>query len=269
MVAALVLLLLVRAGRVAWRQRELTRAIWAAVGWRHLAGALGLLALVVAVATVLLVAVPVTGVGLGTLTGTEGNAVFSPLEEGLARAGPAPASGVDWLLLAGGTVFLGALALLLPWLAFVEEEVFRAGLEGASWARVAAVSLVFGLLHLVMLIPLAAALAIGVAGFVYTLIYRRAAAERRPIPAVARRAYRPTSRARAAVRAAGRPGRQGPDAAVPTALADDGAATDAARAAAAVDAQASGVFHATVWHTTVNTAIVVLVWLSVLATAIA
>ena len=247
LVAVLVLLLLLRAGRVAWRQRALLRAVWAAISWRHLLGSVGLLAVVVLTAGVLLATIPGMGLGLGSLLGTHGNAVFTPLEEGLALTGPAPVTGPDWPLLVGATLFLGLLTLLLPWLAFVEEELFRAGLEVASWPRVIVASTVFGLVHLVMLVPLAAALAIGVAGFGYAVIYRRAHAEVRPTPTVARAAYHPTRRA---------------DHAATRAVEDPWAAV------VWRDAQAAGVFHAAVWHTTVNTLIVVVVWLSIVAIAL-
>lgn len=247
-VAAAVLLLLSRAARVAWRQRALLRAVWAAVSWRHVVGSFGLLALVMTTAGVLLTTVPGMDLGLGRLLGTTGNAVFAPLEQGLALAGPAPVTGPDWLLLIGGTLFLAALTLLLPWLAFVEEELFRAGLETASWPKVVLASLGFGLLHLVMLVPLAAAVAIGVAGFGYALVYRRAHAGARPTPAVARRAYHPTRRALAVVQDPG----------------GDPLARLGRR-----DAQAAGVFHAAVWHTTVNTLVVLLVWSSLVVSALA
>lgn len=250
-VAAVILLLLVRAGRVAWRQRALLRAVWAAIGWRHVVGALGLLSVVLTTAGALLALVPGMDLGLGRLLGTTGNAVFAPLESGLALAGPAPAVGPDWVLLAGGTVFLALLTLLLPWLAYVEEELFRAGLETASWPKVVIASLGFGLLHLIMLVPLAAAVAIGVAGFGYAVVYRRAHAQEREVPAVARRSYHPTRRALAVVHAT--------EAAGATPGAGSGTR----------DAQAVGVFHAAVWHTTVNTLVVAAVWPSLVATALA
>lgn len=246
-VAVVVLLLLVRAGRVAWRQRVLMRAVWAAVSWRHLLGSFALLAAIVLTAGVLLATVPGMDLGLGRVLGTQGNLVFAPLEEGLAWSSAPPATGPDWVLLVGASLFLGPLALLLPWLAFVEEEVFRAGLELASWPRVVAASVGFGLLHLAMFVPLGAALAIGVAGFAYAVVYRRAHAQQRPVPGVARRTFRPPRRARAAMVTA----------------ADDPWAAIGWR-----EAQAAGVFHAAVWHTTVNTLVVVSVWLSVVAAAL-
>ncbi len=55
----------------------------------------------------------------------------------------------------------------------MEERTFREGLEDAGPLREAWTALRFGLIHLVMLIPIAAALAIAVAGFIYGRIYRR------------------------------------------------------------------------------------------------
>lgn len=241
-IALAVALLLVRAGRVAWRQRGLAVAVWRALTWRHLLGAVGMLALVVVTAGVLLDLVPGTRLGFGQLLGTAGNAVFAPLEEGLARAGPAPATGTDWWLVGGASLFLGGLLLVLPWLAFVEEELFRAGLERASWPRVVLASVTFGLAHLVMLVPLAAALAIGVAGFGYALAYRRAHRQLRPTPSVALRTYRPPRRAQRALAGQAGPGLR--------------------------EAQAAGVFHAAVWHTAVNSLIVATVWATIVVSAL-
>jgi hypothetical protein len=83
--------------------------------------------------------------------------------------------------------FLALLFALFPWLAYVEELTFRQGLELATPAREAWAALRFGLAHLFMLVPLAAALAIAVAGFaygrVYRSAYRRAATHLEPVQA--------------------------------------------------------------------------------------
>jgi hypothetical protein len=267
-IAVWILWTLIRVARVAWRQRALTVAIWRAIRFRHVAGAFGLLVVVGGVATALVTWIPGASFGVGHLVGLTGNAVFAPLEEGLARAGPPPTKGADWLLLVGATVFLGGLAVLLPWLAFVEEEVFRAGLEDAGFGRVAMASLVFGLAHLVMLVPIGAALAIGVAGYAYATLYRRtfhrAGGDRAAVaPDVAVRAYRPTRRARAAAARAR-------VAAVRAALLE-GRDRDGAEVLATLDRdpehrQAAAVFTAAVWHATFNTTLVVLLWV-VLASA--
>ena len=194
-IALVVLVMLVRAGRHAWRGREVARAVWSAIRPRHVAGSLALLVAVVGVAVLLVTVLPVTGLGLGSLAGLTGNAVFAPVEQVTAGSGglAGGASGESGRALATTAAvlgFLGLLLLLFPWLAYVEERAFRMGLEGADLPRQIWVALRFGLLHLVMLIPVAAALAIAVAGFVYGRIYRRAyrqAAAVEPSAVIARR----------------------------------------------------------------------------------
>jgi hypothetical protein len=268
-IAAWILWTLARVARVAWRQRALTLALWRAIRLRHLAGALALLVVVASVAAALVTWVPGAGLGLGHLVGLTGNAVFAPLEEGLARAGPPPAGGPDWLLLVGATGFLGGLALVLPWLAFVEEEVFRAGLEDAGPVRVVLASLVFGLVHLVMLVPVGAALAIGVAGLAYATVYRRAYGRAgtpggADAPTVAQEAFRPTARARAAADRA----RWQARAELLAAGAHHPDQVDTVVWRPEVR-QVAGVFAAAVWHTTFNTTLVVLVWVGLASAALA
>ncbi|MPZ88860.1 MAG: hypothetical protein GEU81_12455 [Nitriliruptorales bacterium] len=180
-VAVAVVGLLVRTLRPAWDHRRLAIRIWRRIRVHHVVGSLALLIGVVGVATVLFAFVPLMRFGLGSLVGVSGNAVFAPVEEisvrsgggGLEAPGVASGSGRGLLLTAAGGFFAVLLALF-PWLAYVEERAFRAGLEAATLGRQIWVALRFGLLHLVMLVPIAAALAIGVAGFFYGLIYRRA-----------------------------------------------------------------------------------------------
>jgi hypothetical protein len=251
-VVVIVLMLLARAARAAWRQRRLAGAVWRRVRPRHVAGSLALVTVVLGFALGLLVTVPATGIGAGSLIGLHGNAVFAPLEEATLRAGdgsaepslapadrpraepPAGAAGRQapspWIV--GLTVtFLGGLLLLFPWLAYVEERVFREGLEQVSLGRELWTALKFGLLHMIMLIPLAAALAIGLAGFAYGRIYRRA--------------YR-----RAAARATVVEGPFG----VPVTV---------ERPVARLRSEA--VLESTVWHTAFNSTIVVLVLAAFLA----
>lgn len=177
----MVIALLVRSGRAAWRNRWLALLIWRRIRPRHLLGSALLLTGVVAFTYALVTLVPFTSVGLGTPLGLTGNAVFAPLEEVSARVGDGAVPdggeaplGTGGPLLAVAGLFLLALLGMFPWLAYVEERVFRVGLESAGPWREAWTALRFGLLHLVMLIPLAAALGIGVAGFAYGRIYRSA-----------------------------------------------------------------------------------------------
>jgi hypothetical protein len=190
LVAGLVLLLLARAGVMAWRHRRVALAVWRRIRWHHVAGSLGLLVVVVATLLGLIGFVPGAGWGLGSLIGLTGNAVFAPLEAAMGGGEPA-ASGAaagdagaaaSWpgmLTAVGVVVFLTALLAMFPWLAYVEERTFREGLEEAGLAEELWTALKFGLLHLIMLIPVGAALAIGVAGFAYGRIYRRAFARSR------------------------------------------------------------------------------------------
>lgn len=251
--AVLIVAALLRAGRVAWDQRELVRGVWRSVTWRHLLGGLAVLVGLVAVLQVLLTVAPVTRHGLGDLVGFTGNAAFLPLEEAAAAAGPPPARGPDVALIAIASVFLLPLLAILPWLAFAEEELFRAGLEVRGVTGEVTVALVFGLAHLVMLVPLAAALAVGGAGFVYGRVYRAAVRARVVPPVFALTAYRPTRRARAAVAGA---------ADAPTAHLGVGDAL------LAYERQAAGVFAATVLHTVVNAMVIALVYGSIVLYAL-
>lgn len=233
LVAAAVVVLLGRAARPAWRNRGLAVAVWRRIRPSHVLGCIGLLVVVLGTAVGLLTFVPVTGYGLGSLIGLSGNAVFAPLEELTVRAGvPGGSREPQWALLAVTGGFLGLLLVLFPWLAYVEERVFREGLETAGPGREAWAALRFGLLHLVMLIPVAAALAVGVAGFFYGRVYRatyaRVAADR-------------------------------------MLAGSDGAAVaiDAPRRA-----RDEAVLAATVWHTTFNSLIVALVLAGLTATAL-
>lgn len=241
-IVAVVGVLLARAARYAWVNRALAVKVWRSMRPRHVLGSLTLLALVVAVAWSLLVFVPVTRLGAGSLLGLTGNVVFAPVESALqapgASAGAEPAAaGQRWLEIVGVTGFLAFLVLLFPHLAWVEEVRFRRGVQDDTLPQELWRALKFGLVHLIMLIPLAAALAVGVAGFVYGRVFRRAygaAAQRRTVPVLTPSQV---------------PG--GPPAVV-VHVDRDRAEADAAMAAA-------------VWHATANTCVAVLVWLGYLA----
>ncbi|MFN2555370.1 MAG: hypothetical protein ABR592_00610 [Nitriliruptorales bacterium] len=273
-IAALVLCLLARAAAGAWRNRLLAAVVWRKVGLRHIAGAFGLFTLVATLASLLLTS-PLLRFGLGSIVGFSGNAVFTPLEELTARSGLVGADGGhDWYLVAAATVFLGFIALLVPWLAFIEEEIFRGGLEEADLRQEVGAALRFGLVHLVMLVPIAAALAIAVAGFCYGRIYRRAyhSDAHTRVPEVVARTYRPTPRARSAALRALR--RRTPPVHLPedgpAALFEGGSLPIAPSAAVPAQLrQASGVLASTVWHATFNSLVLVLLWLVVIFDAAA
>ena len=188
----------------------------------------------------------------------------SALGSGTPATAPPPEIGPDWPLILGASAFLLPLQALLPWLAFVEEEIFRAGLERVSTARLLRASLFFGLAHMIMLVLLGAALGLAVAGLAYGLVYRRGYldAASRPAPVVARRAFRPTRRAIAASVGVA-PARGG----VSGDRAGDGSASEEPAGALTIAAtarqrQAAGVFQAAVLHTTCNSLLVLLIWVS-------
>jgi hypothetical protein len=63
-------------------------------------------------------------------------------------------------------------ACLVPRLAYLEEEVFRSGSEEHGTVRVLGTSVLFGLMHAVVGVPLGAALALSIAGVAYHGAYR-------------------------------------------------------------------------------------------------
>ncbi len=258
-IAGWVLVALGRASRGAWAHRRLIVTIWSRVRLAHLVGGVALLVAVVTLASLLIAWVPGLDLGLGTLLGTSSNAVFTPLEEAVARTGPSPAGAVDWPLLLLSSAFLLPLATLLPWLAFVEEEVFRAGLEDASVLRELGAALLFGMAHLVMLVPVGAALAVGGCGWVYGRVYRGAYArsDGSEVPGAALRSFRPTARSRAAADHARTP--RGVLVAAGVGGLED--RTPERR-------QADAVLASAVWHTTFNTMVVLVVWTTLVLAAV-
>lgn len=219
---------------MAWSNRHLAVSVWRRIRPRHVLGSLVLIAVVLGVAVGLMIAVPVTGYGLGSLLGLTGNAVFAPVEEAAARTATVAGPSAVWasrLLTAGTVVFLLGLLTMFPWLAYVEERVFREGLERAGTVRRGWTALRFGLTHLIMLVPVAAALAIAVAGLWYGHVYLRA------------------------FTAAAGTGPAAPPAPAPV---EDGTAVAVLVTPTAAAAQDEGVLASTVWHTTFNSLLVIL-----------
>lgn len=273
-----VLLVLARAARTAWQQRGLALAVWRAVRPRHVLGGLALLGLLGATMLVLTSAAPVLGRGLGDLVGSSANVVFAPVEAAARATGPSAGGGAgpgDLAFVGLASLFLGGLVLLLPWLAFVEEEVFRAGGEQRGPATRIGVAVVFGAAHLLVLVPVAAALALVIAGLAYDVAYRRGLARTAAPPLAARRAFRPTRRSERALDqqlgvhgATHSPVAGPPDGPTVAAVTPGGvvggvvvrATTDGPTRGPLRDRQVAGVFAATVWHTVTNTLVVLAVW---------
>ena len=149
--------------RRSFRRRSDTVALVRGVRLRHLLPAPLVLAAVLATFGVLWLLPPLR-VGWWTLLGGEGNIVFGSTEQ---------TRGTAWEVLVP-LVFVVLLLPALPLLVEAEERRFRLGAETWSTGQRFLRGLQFGLLHLVVGIPVAAALALSVGGWWFTWVYLRA-----------------------------------------------------------------------------------------------
>jgi hypothetical protein len=125
----------------------------------------------VVTAAALLIQLPVLSFGWWTALGGEGNPVFGSTNRSL---------GV--LDVAIPVAFASLLLVSLPLLVAREEWIFRRGAERRGTFRNLSRSLVFGLAHAVIGIPLGAALALSVGGMYLTSCYLRGWRETRTQP---------------------------------------------------------------------------------------
>jgi hypothetical protein len=131
---------------------------------RHFVLAVPVLAGVLTVATPLL-AVPGLDFGWWTAIGGEGNPAV-----GVGRESATP--GVLETVIP--VVFITLLLIGLPLLVEGEEWVFRRGAQFRSRAANARRSVLFGLVHAIVGVPIAVAMALSVGGFYFTWAYLRA-----------------------------------------------------------------------------------------------
>jgi hypothetical protein len=162
------LVMLTRSLRPALRNPRY-RVILAGLRARHFGRALGLFVVTGFIATVLIGRVPLMDVGWFGLLGGSGNIVVAQAD--------APRNAVRLSLFLPFALIAFA-CLIAPIAAFREERIFRRGTERQSPARRWWRQLVFGLTHLIMGIPVGAALAIGVTGGGFMGVYRRHYARR-------------------------------------------------------------------------------------------
>jgi len=154
---------LVMGARHAVRRRSHTVELLRGVRFRHVWPVPFVLAAVVAVYAGLSL-VPPLRFGWWSLLGGQGNVVFGSTEQ---------TSGTPLEVLVP-VVFVVLLLPALPLFVEAEERRFRFGAEGWSTGRRLFRGLQFGLLHLVVGIPVAAALALTVGGWWFTWVYLRA-----------------------------------------------------------------------------------------------
>lgn len=118
----------------------------------------------VMVSLVVLLQVPGLSFGWWTAIGGVGNPVFGASEHGL--------EGDASLLLS--VLFVALLVVSLPLLVEREEWLFRRGAEQRGLVRNTVYALGFGLMHVVVGIPIAAGVALSVGGAYFTHVYLRA-----------------------------------------------------------------------------------------------
>jgi hypothetical protein len=156
--------LAMNAGRAARSRaaRERTMEIVRGLRARHFLQAPPVFAVVVVLAIALL-QVPGLSFGWWTALGGTGNIITGST----SRTAGTP---LEWLIPAA---FLTIVFPLLPLFAEREEEMFRAGAEHWSSARRARRGIEFGLVHLIMGIPIGVALALSAGGWYFTWAYLR------------------------------------------------------------------------------------------------
>ena len=158
-VLALVGVRLFEAARSSVEARARMLAIVRGLRWRHFVRALPIVVVIVATAWVL-IQLPVLSFGWWTMIGGEGNPVV-----GVTAKDYGIVSVVIPLL------FIGLLIIGLPLLVAREEWVFRRGAEQRGTLANVGRSVLFGLAHAVVGIPIGAALALSIGGLYLTWCY--------------------------------------------------------------------------------------------------
>lgn len=151
--------------RSASKHRDLIQKIWKRVRFRMFVESLLILVITIAIALTIRNQWEFSHISWTRLLVSDGGSVFkAPMT--LARE-----SGHWWAMLLPIALF-ALLIFFVPVLAKFEEDVFRKGAE--SWGKIIHRSFWFGLVHMVMGIPLYVALALICAGLFYGYQYKRA-----------------------------------------------------------------------------------------------
>jgi len=133
------------------------------IGWRHVWPVPLLLTAVIAVATAL-VQVPGLSWGWWSMLGGIGNPVFGDSD---ATAGTV----LEWII---PLTFMALLLPALPLFAYAEERMFRTGAQRWARGRRTLKVLQFGMIHVIIGIPIGAALALSIGGAYFMWVYLRA-----------------------------------------------------------------------------------------------
>jgi len=148
---------------LASRGRAQVVSIVSGISWRHIWPVPIVLTLVISVAA-LLMQVPGLDWGWWSALGGQGNPVFGSNEA---------TSGTVWSWIIPAA-FMLLLLPALPLFAYAEEMMFRRGAEHWSANKRAAKVVEFGPVHALIGIPIGTALALGVGGAYFMLVYLRA-----------------------------------------------------------------------------------------------
>ena len=158
-VLALVGVRLFEAARSSVEARARMLAIVRGLRWRHFVRAVPTVVVIVATAWVL-IQLPVLSFGWWTMIGGEGNPVVGVTDKDY---------GVVSVVIP--LLFIGLLIIGLPLLVAREEWVFRRGAERRGTLANVGRSVLFGLAHAVVGIPIGAALALSIGGLYLTWCY--------------------------------------------------------------------------------------------------
>lgn len=142
--------------------RTLVTRVWRNIGWRHIWPVPLLLAIVIAVATAL-VMIPGLSWGWWSALGGEGNPVFASSESTIGTVW-------EWVI---PLAFMALLFPALPLFAYAEERMFRGGAEHWSTGRRVFKTIQFGMIHALIGIPIGAALALSIGGAYFMWVYLR------------------------------------------------------------------------------------------------
>jgi hypothetical protein len=158
-VLAVVGVRLFEAARTSIEAHGKTLSVVRGLRWRHFARAVPIVLLIVPTAWVL-IQLPVLSFGWWSMIGGEGNPVVGVTERDY---------GIVSVVIP--LFFIGLLIVGLPLLVSREEWVFRRGAERRGTINNVARSVLFGLAHAVVGIPIGAALALSIGGLYLTWCY--------------------------------------------------------------------------------------------------
>ncbi len=158
-VLAVVGLRLFEAARSSIEAHDKTLSVVRGLRWRHFARAVPIVLLIVPTAWVL-IQLPVLSFGWWTVIGGEGNPVVGVTEKDY---------GIVSVVIP--LFFIGLLIVGLPLLVAREEWLFRRGAEQRGTVANVGRSVLFGLAHAVVGIPIGAALALSMGGLYLTWCY--------------------------------------------------------------------------------------------------